>query len=65
MLKLAAGIGLTLGFGRPDGYSVDMKTELDTLAAHVGFNEATLQTDLEAATCQTKTRFSSEISAYA
>src|SRR5271157_4447084 len=30
MLKLAAGIGLALGFGRPDGYSEDLK-ELDTL----------------------------------
>ena len=64
MLKLAAGIGLALGFGRPDGYSVDGNEELNTLAALVGFNEATLQRDLQASMSEIKTRFASEVGAY-
>jgi hypothetical protein len=65
MLKLAAGTGLALGFGRPEGYSVDTKEELDRLAILVGFNEATLETDLQASMSEIKTRFASEVSAYA
>jgi len=65
MLKLAAGIGLSLGFGRPDGCAVEVKEELDRLAVLVGFNEDTLQKDLQAATSEIKTRFASEVSAYA
>jgi HD-like signal output (HDOD) protein len=65
MLKLAAGIGLALGFGRPDGYSVAGNEELETLAALVGFNEVTLQTDLRASMSEIKTRFASEVGAYA
>jgi HD-like signal output (HDOD) protein len=64
MLKLAAGIGLASGLGRPDGYSEDLK-ELDTLAALVGFNQATLQTDLQTSMRETKTRFASEVGVYA
>jgi len=65
MLKLAAGVGMALGFGRPDGYSANEKEELETLAALVGFNEATLQTDLQAAKFEIRTRFASEVGAYA
>jgi HD-like signal output (HDOD) protein len=65
MLKLAAGIGLALGFGRPDGYSAEQNDELETLAAAVGFNKASLQVDLQEAMSETKTRFASEAGAYA
>ncbi len=66
MLKLATVIGLASGIGRPDGwYSVEMEKELHTLAALVGFNPATLPTDLQATMRQTKTRFASEVGAHA
>jgi HD-like signal output (HDOD) protein len=64
MLKLAAGLGLALGFGRPEGYTEEVE-RLDKLALFVGFNEATLQADLQIAMADIKTRFSSELSAFA
>jgi len=60
ILKLAAIIGLTLGFGRPDGYVVDMQEELDKLAVLVGFNQATLESDVKAAMARIQTRFANE-----
>ncbi|MGP8201244.1 MAG: HDOD domain-containing protein [Limisphaerales bacterium] len=63
MLKLAAGMGLALGFGRPEGYSEEIE-KLDKLAAFVGFNEATLQADMQIAMSEIKIRFASEVGAY-
>jgi len=61
VLKLAAEIGLTLGFGRPPTYSLDPE-ELETLAGLVGLDPA--QDDLKAVMSEIKTRFTSEVSAY-
>jgi hypothetical protein len=52
-----------LGFGRPEGYSEEIE-RLDKLALVVGFNEATLQADLQIAMSEIKIRFASEVGAY-
>ena len=63
VLKLAAGVGLAAGLGRPVGYAEDAK-ELETLAVLVGFNQAGVAAELQTIIRQTKTRFTSEVGAY-
>ena len=65
MLRLAVGVGLASGLGRPEGYSVNMSFELEKLAKMVGFAEATLATQLQADIDETKARFASEVGSYA
>jgi HD-like signal output (HDOD) protein len=64
VLKLSTEISLVLGFGRPKGYSVDGIEALDKLAVLVGFNHATVRSDLQVSLCATKARFDTEVNAY-
>jgi HD-like signal output (HDOD) protein len=64
ILKLATELGMILGFGRPDGYAVDLIEGLEKLAILVGFNNATARADLQLAMCATKARFDAEVDAY-
>ena len=64
ILKLSTEMGMLLGFGRPEGYSLDNADGLESLAILVGFYRATVRADLQVAMCATKSRFDSEINAY-
>lgn len=65
ILKLAALSGLLLGFGRPEGYAVDLQAEVDRLAAMVGFNQDTLETDVREAMNKIRARYATEAMVHA
>lgn len=64
VLKVAVGVSMYTGYGRPEGYSANLD-EVNQLAVIVGFDESTLQSDLQTVMDETKSRFASESSVYA
>jgi HD-like signal output (HDOD) protein len=63
-LKVAVGISMSSGYGCPEGYSVNLD-EVNQLATVVGFDEATLEADLQTVREETKNRFAAESSVFA
>lgn len=64
VLKLASGLALHLGLGRPEGYAVDVTEEMGTLAPLIGFDETNFAEDIKSVMEKTEARFASEMSAH-
>jgi len=64
MLKLSTDVGMLLGFGRPEGLVVEVTEEMIRLATLCGFNEVSLQADMDTAMEQIQNRFASEVRAH-
>ena len=64
VLKLAIGAGLECGLGRPEGFSVNLRTELEQLAGLVGFVPESVSNKLQTLIDETKARFAADVGAY-
>ena len=65
MLKLAVGLGLAAGLGKPEGHPATINTtDVEKLAAAVGFDPTLLQADFNVSLEETKAHFASESQAY-
>lgn len=64
MLKMAIGVAMESGLGRPEGFSASLRLELERLAGLVGFDQSSLSDSVQTSITATKARFTMDVGSY-